>query len=68
VITAIGLKLASAFLQKNFNLLLLYYPAKVVELLSIALVVFVLFKYLEHLFLVKKQGGYQPSELQSNTG
>ncbi|PRX30430.1 exfoliative toxin A/B [Orenia metallireducens] len=54
VITAIGLKMASSFLQKNFNSLLLYYPARGVELLSIALVSFVLFKYLVHIVSVKK--------------
>jgi len=59
VITAIGLKMASVFLQKNFQNLLLYYPALIVEVLATVLVIFVLIKYFAYLIQVSKQEDYQ---------
>ncbi len=55
VITAIGLKLTSGFLVKEFNSTLLLYPARMAEILSVGLVLFVLFKYLSHFIQVSNQ-------------
>jgi exfoliative toxin A/B len=49
VITAIGLKSTSSFLEQKFGSTLLLYPARMVEILSVGLVLFVLVKYLSHL-------------------
>lgn len=46
VITAIGLKLTTKFLGEQFSNFLLGYPAQIMELLAIVLVLFVLIKYL----------------------
>ncbi|GAB6099235.1 TDT family transporter [Halanaerocella petrolearia] len=60
VITAIGLKLTTKFLEEQFGNSLLSYPAHIMELLSVILVLFVLIKYL---------GYFQPiwSRQQSQT-
>jgi exfoliative toxin A/B len=56
VITAIGLKLAANFLAASLGSNLLYYPAWIVELLAVGLVVFVTVKYTTYLVPEKKKG------------
>ncbi|GAB6138071.1 TDT family transporter [Halanaerobaculum tunisiense] len=49
VITTIGLKLTTKFLGGQFGNTLLSYPARIMELLSVVLVLFVLIKYVGYL-------------------
>lgn len=52
VITAIGLKLTIKFLEEQFGNPLLGYSAQIMEVLSIILVLFVLFKYLGYFIVI----------------
>ena len=54
VITAIGLKMSNNYFINKFNFSLLNYPAQIIEILSILLVSFVLFKYSAFLFSNQK--------------
>ena len=54
VITAIGLKMANNYFIDEFKFSLLNYPARLVEILSILLVIFVLLKYSTFLFSKQK--------------
>jgi len=53
VITAIGLKLSNKFLINEFGMKILEYPSKIIEILSIILVLYVLYSYMKYI-LIKK--------------
>lgn len=55
VITAIGLKMTSSFLEQEFGSILLRYPARMVEILAVSLVLFVLFKYSSYLIQISNR-------------
>jgi len=53
VITAIGLKLSNNFLISKYGMSFLKYPSKIIEILSIILVLFVLYSYLRYILIQK---------------
>ncbi len=64
VITAIGLKSTANFLATEFNNTLLSYPALFVEILAIALVIFVFLAYLNYLLSLTKQEKLQTKQVK----
>jgi exfoliative toxin A/B len=51
VITAIGLKLSNKFLISEYSMSILKYPTKIIEILSIILVLYVLYSYMKFILI-----------------